>query len=78
MPMKGSNRRLQFFNAGLQMLNKLSLTKIQSSRAAKQLRQEKRAKRMWGWGFGGSGARECARRMRQMSNGMDCGQGNFL
>lgn len=70
--MKSGNRRLQFFNAGLQMLSKLSLTKIEASRVAKQMRQEKQAKRHRGWSGSGCGARECARRRQQMA--YDAGQ----
>lgn len=65
--MKGSNFRLQALNAGLQMLNKLSLAKMQSSRETKRLRQEKRAKHQGGWPMSGNGARECARRRQQMA-----------
>lgn len=57
---------MQFFNAGLQMLSKLTLTKMQASKVAKLLRQEKRARNRQQWNSSGCGARECARRRQQV------------
>lgn len=65
--MKSGNSRLQRLNAGLQMLSQLTLQRIQASREAKRLRQEKSTKRRAGYWAPGQGPRECARRRQQMA-----------
>lgn len=75
--MKSGNFRLANFNAGLQMLARAFQAKKETALVNRQLRQEKRKKHMASYPGSGCGESERERRVRQMRNGMNCGQGNF-
>ena len=75
--MKSSNFRIANMNAGMNMLARLFQRKQETTIVNKQLRQEKRMQRRGGYAGSGCGESERERRVRQMANGMNCGQGNF-
>lgn len=67
------NLRLQLVTAGMQMLSRLSLGEKQIAQTNKILRQQRRKLHMSGYSRSGSGARECARRRRQMAYDREIG-----
>jgi hypothetical protein len=65
--MKRNNFKLASMDAALKMLHRISLAKLQSSAANKQLRQDRDIKRRQSWAQSTNGARECARRRQQVA-----------
>lgn len=66
--MKSNNFKLASFNAAAEMMQRLYLNRIKASIETKKARQEKRAKRVRGWGCStGALGREAARRRQQMA-----------
>jgi len=78
--MKSHNFRAARLDGAMQMLHKLFLQKKQTAVVNREQRRWSRQQRWIRWGgsgASGSGARERARRIRQMAAGMNCGQFNF-